>query len=858
VVDGHRLGGLLRQYRTETRLTQEELAERAQVSSRTIRDIERGAVKGPRKSSAHAIAEALNLPPQEREHFLQAAHSARWAPGQADPDDVPAATHPAPPDLLSNAPASLLVPHELPAKTSFFVGRTQELIALDKLLDGTVAGGTTIAIVGTAGVGKSALAVHWAHGLSDRFPDGQLFVNLRGYDMERQMRPVEALGGFLRSLGIPRERVPIDEREAANMYRSLLASKRMLVVLDNARSPEQVRSLLPGSDTCLTVVTSRHALGGLLASDGAQRLVLSILPASDAVTLVSQMVGSRRVDAEPEAVSELMQLCSFMPLSLRIAGANLAARPHRPVADYVAALNKGDSLEEFAIDGDRHSTIRTVFDQSYAALPPDEQRLFRLTSFAPGPDVTADAAAAMSGESPANADRMLRGLAAAHMLNEHDFGRYSFHDVLRTYGRARARNVGDDIPAALARLFDWYLATTISAADQLYPERIRLPSTGHTATVSGMTLPDRARAHAWLDAETLNLAAAVHHAAEQGPAAISWRLVDTLRAYFWENSPGAEWLGCAHAALDAARAVRAADGTAAASLAIAQLLLHQGHHKESVLTYETSLEAMRRAGWQVGEVVTLCHLGTVHLHSGSLREAIECQQEALDISRASGLANGEAFALHGLGRAVTLTGDLDRAESLLRQARTGFAAMGDRYGEAHVAIDLSILHREADQHQQALDMIRVAMELASGLGQTVLEARCHSALASVHHRVGRLRDALTGFETGLRLSTSIGSKVHEAECTVGLAAVHCALDDLPSARRLAAHALELCRAAGYRLLEAEASEVLAEVALRGEDAATADSRLRHALALHREAGCRTGERRVLEVGRPTSEFGYLP
>lgn len=283
--DQQDFGGLLRRRRTEAQLTQEQLAELAGVSSRTVGDVERGVVRVPRKSSLDALADALALAGSQRTEFLQAARSVRWQPEMTGPVPVEAAPPVEP---------SWAQPRELPAGTDLFTGRARELETLNRHSKGS-ARAAVVAIVGIAGVGKTSLALRWAHRIADGFPDGQLYVNLRGYDPERPLRSVDALAGFLRSLGLSSDRIPVDEDEAAKLYRSLLADKRVLVVVDNARTPEQVRPLLPGSSGCLVVTTSRHSLSGLVARDGARRILLNVMPERDALALLTQALGVKRV-----------------------------------------------------------------------------------------------------------------------------------------------------------------------------------------------------------------------------------------------------------------------------------------------------------------------------------------------------------------------------------------------------------------------------------------------------------------------------------------------------------------------------------------------------------------------------------
>jgi DNA-binding SARP family transcriptional activator len=322
-------------------------------------------------------------------------------------------------------------PALFPAPVDGFVGRSAQLEQMDSFLAATQDdGGSTLVIAvigGVAGIGKTALALHWGHRVRARFPDGQMYVNLRGYATSSPMQPAHALGQLLRALGVPPERIPLDVDEAAGMYRSLLANRQVLILLDNACSPEQVRPLLPGSPRCLVLVTSRVRLGGLLVSDGARLLTLDILAANEAEALLTGMLGQQRVDAERQATAELAKICDYMPLALRIAAANLVLRPHDSIARYVAELRGGDRLDSLQVDGDEQSAVRAAFDLSYAALKPDERRMFRMLGLVPGADIDVSATAALIDVEPAHARRVLGRIVDAHLVTEATSGRFMLH-----------------------------------------------------------------------------------------------------------------------------------------------------------------------------------------------------------------------------------------------------------------------------------------------------------------------------------------------------------------------------------------------------------------------------------------------
>jgi DNA-binding SARP family transcriptional activator len=428
-------------------------------------------------------------------------------------------------------------PRALPPAVPGFTGRSAELKALSRLLgrSGEHAPDTVLisAIGGTAGVGKTALAVHWAHQVAGRFPDGQLYVNLRGYDPDQMVPAADALAGLLRTLGVPGPDIPPDPAGRAARYRSLVAGRRMLVLLDNVRSVQQVRLLLPGTPGCVTLVTSRDSLAGLVARDGAVRLDLDLLPTAEAVSLLRALIGERARD-DPAATQDLAVQCSRLPLALRIAAELAAARPAVPLAGLVRELDdqqrRLDLLD--AVD-DSHTGVRTVFSWSYAHLDEVTARMFRLLGLHPGLDLDRYAAAALTGATAGQAERILDALTRAHLTQLTGPGRYGMHDLLRAYARglACADDTEDDQRAALTRLFDYYLHSVATAMDALYPgERHRRPRIPTPAT-RPPPVTDPASALAWLDAERATLVAVAVHTASHGWASHATRLAASLFRY---------------------------------------------------------------------------------------------------------------------------------------------------------------------------------------------------------------------------------------------------------------------------------------------------------------------------------------
>ncbi|HUQ60141.1 AfsR/SARP family transcriptional regulator [Lentzea sp.] len=725
---------------------------------------------------------------------------------------------------------ALRVPRQLPARPPGFTGRNAQLSALDGL---TPAGGVTLtitAISGTAGVGKTALAVHWAHRVRDRFPDGQLYANLRGHSQGGAAPPIEVLAQFLSALEVPAERVPVDLETAAAMYRTLTTDRRMLVLLDNAAGPDQVRPLLPAGPACV-VVTGRDRMTGLVALHGARQVTLDVLSPEDALELLAYVLGARRVRAEPVAAAELAKLCAHLPLALRIAAANLADHPHRRIDDHVADLRDSNLLTALAVQGDENTAVRTAFDLSYAALPGQARRVFRLLSLVPGTDAGTEAVAALAGTDPGTAARLLDRLAAAHLVEPHAPGRHAFHDLLRRYAaeRAEREETEQDRTAALHRLYDWYLGAVDCAARQLYPHMLRLPVPALTArTPSGVT--GAGEASAWLDAEVGNLVAAVRN----GPRPTAGLLADSLRGYFWMSTRQVEWLAVAEAALPLAQTPRE---RAAARLSLADLHYRQGRYGEAVRHYTYAQLAARQAGWVEAQAAVLGNLGGLYWQSGRLRAAAVRFRRCLALSRAVHQPAGEAVALGNLGLVHWEMGDLAEAAEHYARALRRYREIGSHYGEALNLGNLGQTQRARGLPEEAADVLTRAISLHHEAGNRSGEALARSRLAAAFLDLGRDEEALGHARAGLALAQETGDPRTEVEALAALAAVDLGLGRRAEAVRRYRQALALVRSTGDRYPEIE---VLIGLATVTGDAALA----RQALTSAGRAGYRALERQA--------------
>jgi transcriptional regulator with XRE-family HTH domain len=542
-------GALLRSQRQRAHLSQEELAARSGLSERTIRNLEANRVRVPRASTARLLAEALGQAGPEREAFVRACRGDPDPPERVETRSAPGA---GPARLQGDLPA------QLPMDVHGFAGREDQLARLDAILATAGEQPTTAvpsAISGTAGVGKTTVAVHWAHRVAGWFGDGQLYVNLRGFDPTGSaVSPAKALGGFLDALGVPPQRIPTGLDGRAALYRSLLAGRRMLVLLDNARDAEHVRPPLPGTPGCLVVVTSRNQLTGLVVGEGAQPLTLDLLSDDEARELLVRRLGTERVAAEPQAVGEIIARCARLPLALAIVAARAAIHADISLTVLAEELRRaGESLDAFA--GDHTAAdVRAVFFWSCRALSVEAARLFRLLGLHPGPDLSAPAAASMARSAAGPVRRCLAELTWAHLVTEHLPDRHTFHDLLRTYAVELAHTV-DSEPnrrAATQQLLDHYRDAPTRAALLREPrwDRTVLPRPRHDLT--GEDLTDRARSLAWFTAELPVLLAII----ERGAAGfdthiwqLAWALTDFLpRRGLWQD-----WAATQRAALDAAQ-----------------------------------------------------------------------------------------------------------------------------------------------------------------------------------------------------------------------------------------------------------------------------------------------------------------
>ncbi|MEO3928900.1 tetratricopeptide repeat protein [Micromonosporaceae bacterium B7E4] len=691
-------------------------------------------------------------------------HAARVDPSvrPAPPDPAALARPPVP--VATEAPAADLpvVPRQLPAALRHFAGRAAEVAALTELLAESAGppGAVLIsAIGGTAGIGKTALAVCWAHQVADRFPDGQLYVDLRGFDPTGPATgPEQALRDFLEALAVPAERIPVGLAARAGLYRSLLAGKRVLVLLDNAHDADQVRPLLPGSPGCLVVVTSRNQMPALVAEMGAYPLVLDPLPGPEARELLGRRLGPDRVAREPEATDRIVAASAGLPLALAIVAARAATHPDFRLARLADEL--GDtraSLDGFA-GAETGTDIRTVFSWSLRNLDPASARLFRLLGLHPGPDLSVTAAASLAGLAVPEVRRSLATLALANLVTEHTPGRYALHDLLRAYAAEQA-GPDDSDPArraALGRLFDHYLHTA-HAADLLvhrHRDDISLPPAQPGAVLP--ELADDTEAWTWLTVEHRVLLAVVAQAVSTGFDVHAWQLAWTMNTYLdrlgaWQDQSTAQ-----HLALLAASRVDDRNGQARAHRNRAIACLRLGEFDEAHHHLRQSLDLYGALGDRVGSARTQLNLGILAERRGRYAQALHHARRAFDLFDAVDHAAGRANALNNIGWYHIQLGDHRRALGYCQQALVEQQRVGNRYWQAHTWDSLGTAHHHLGDHRQAVDCYEHALALWREAGERYHEATTLTHLGDTQHATGATEPARTAWQQALDILDRLG------------------------------------------------------------------------------------------------------
>jgi DNA-binding SARP family transcriptional activator/Tfp pilus assembly protein PilF len=633
-------------------------------------------------------------------------------------------------------------PRQLPHDTGDFTGRETQLRAMAALLARTDLTAPVVAVLtGTAGAGKTALAVHFAHQVAESFPDGQLFADLRGHAAAAPVPPAEALRRFLRALGM--KDVPADMDEAAAAYRSLLAGKRLLILLDDAATADQIRPLLPGSPGCLVLLTSRSRLPGLVARDSAAPVAVGALTRSEGVVLLKKILGTRRVETEPEAATSIVSRCAYLPLALRVAAERAAHRPGLSLSALAAELaDEQRRLDVLTTGEDERATVRSVFSWSYRGLAPNAARVFRLLGLHPGPEVSVPAVAALADSAAPDVARKLEELASAHLTEEKAPGRYRCHDLLWAYATERAddEETPPDRLAALRRVLTWYLCTADTANRRIGPTRRRVPLE-HVGLIKPLDFATYDAALEWCDAELPNLAAAVRRAAEADLTDIAWKIPAAMSDYFRLRRPWGDWISCNETGLAAAQRAGDIRGQAWSVNDLGSAYLDLGRFADAADWYEKALVLIRQTDDQHDEGAVLNNLAAVYWELCRTDDALDCFRQSLVLARRTGNRQGECLALDNLGEACRRTGQPGRAIDYHRQARVIAVQIGDRQEEGQALRNLGEAYQMLRLPERARKCYLRALEVHRQASDRQGEAETRRKLGDLLHQGGQVADA---------------------------------------------------------------------------------------------------------------------
>lgn len=641
-----------------------------------------------------------------------------------------------------------LIPHHLPPAPAAFIGRNEELAALDSALDDPAAAGTTVvisALAGVGGIGKTWLALHWAYRHLNQFPDGQLFVDLRGFSPDCDpLPPGTALRGFLDALGVEPTMIPVEIDAQVGRYRSLVAGKHLLIVLDNARDSAQVAPLLPGSPTCTVIVTSRDHLTGLRTGHSAHPLTLNVLGEREARDLLSRHLGQQRLDAESDAVTQLLTCCGGLPLALGIVATRATTHPNFPLAALATEL-QNTATRLGALDaGDPNASLSAVLSWSYAALDAEQAKVFGLLAMAPGPDIGLPAAANLTGLD-ARTSAVLRALERVSLLQQHKPGRWRMHDLLRLYAVRQAHNdqPEDSRHLAMRRLIDFYLHTAHTAERKLDPYRPLTEIGPATPGCHPHTPVDEAGALEWFDVEHPNLLASQQFAADQGWHRTVWQLASTLHTFYFRRGHRHDRLTTWLAGLAAANqdADPAAILMAHRALGGANVLL--GRYAEGVDHLHYALNLAQDMGDLPAQAHTHHALAGAREQQGDDQEALKHATDALRLYQADGDGQPvrEAEILNLMGWCSARLGHYNQALTHCQQALTMCRRHQHREGEASTLDSLGYVAHNTGQHDQALDYYQQALRRHHELGNTYHEADTLDHIGHTHAALGNHTDA---------------------------------------------------------------------------------------------------------------------
>ncbi|MBV9448642.1 MAG: tetratricopeptide repeat protein [Streptosporangiaceae bacterium] len=659
--------------------------------------------------------------------------------------------------LPGPVPAAAAVPHQLPAAPRLFTGRASELALLTVALDGRAASSATpviSAIGGASGIGKTWLALHWAHQNLDRFPDGQLYVNLRGFDPSGQPMPAQtAIRGFLDALGVDPAAVPADTAAQAGLYRSIVAGKRMLIVADNAREADQVIPLLPGSPGCAVLVTSRRRLTGLIAAHGAIPVDVNMLGEDEARQVLVRHLGQARVAAEPDAVAELLACCGGLPLALGIVAARALARPSLPLATLADELRDTTARLDALAAGDLAANTRAVLSWSYDALDLEAASTLGLLALSPGPDIGLPAAASLTAMPSGRVRTVLRELEDAYLLQQHISGRYRMHDLIRLYATERASH--DHTPAeweaALRRVCDFYTHTAYTADRLLDPHRPPIRLDPAATGTCPLELPGEQAALAWLEDEQPSLLAAQSTAATRHWHPVVWQLAWTLDTFHRRRAHHHDALAAWQAALNAAAHLPDPTTRAVAHRRLASALIDVDRLNEAIEHLYQALALADDHHDPTDQAITHRALAWAWERLGDDRQALHHAIRGLELYQALDQPVGEAHALNAVGWLAARLGDYDTARANCQTALTLHRRHHSPDGEAAALDSLGYVEHHTGHHRQAIRLYQQALTVLRGLGDTYEAAGVLDHLGDPHVALGQYDRARTAWQEAQEL-----------------------------------------------------------------------------------------------------------
>ena len=829
---------LLRELRTEARLTQEELAEAAGLSPRSVSDLERGVNLTARKETARLLAEALHLTGPARAEF-EAVARGRPGPGLAGAGGVAAATRTLPRDIAS------------------FTGRQRELEQLAEAAAGACGVVGIHAIGGMAGVGKTAFAVHAAHRLADRFPAGQIFLPLHGHTPGRQpVEPADALASLLLTAGVPAGQIPPGLEARMALWRDRLAGRQLLLVLDDAAGSEQVLPLLPGAGGSLVLVTSRRHLSAL---EDATAVSLDTLPPGEAAALLVRLAGRAGLSPADPTVAEITRLCGYLPLAIGMVARQLHHHPAWSAAGRAAELAAAvDRLELMATE---NLSVAAAFDLSYEDLAPDQQQLFRRLGLHPGSDIDGYAAAALDGTDLGAARRGLEGLYNQYLIAEPAQGRYRLHDLIREHARALADRVDPhgDRDGATARLLDYYQYTA-ARADALIARRTRprVPASADGAIPAAVpNLVGQEQALAWARAERASLLACLNHATGTGHDARVIALTAGLAGLLRNDGPWADAITRHTAAIQAARHLGDRLGQANALRYLGVMRRLTGDYPAAAQAQEQALDLYRDLGDRLGQAGALSQLGVVRRMTGDYPAAAQAHEQALGIYRDLNDRLGQAGALGYLGVVRRATGDYPAAAQAQEQALGIYRDLSDRLGQAGALGYLGDVRRATGDYPAAAQALEQALGIYRDLSDRLGQANALTGLGVVRRLTGDYPAAAQALEQALGIYRDLGDRLGQAYALTGLGVVRRLTGDYPAAARALDQALNIYRDLGDRGGEAEALNQAGTLHRVSGDLAQADGCHQQALDLARQIGSAWDEAHALAgLGRCALGAGH--